>query len=134
MHTPNPRTLLLKDGPLSASDLSVKEFLGSFLWDYSQDETTGDLWGKRSEKGGENNLLSLYLTPTDSFSNKSLFLSKYYMLIYNGTLLCLNSLYYKKKKKKQDLCLLVLPPHHLAYLTCNFLTPFFWYLLIHIVK
>lgn len=100
MHTPNSRTLLFKDGPLSAWDLSVKEVFGSFLSDYSQDETTGDLRAERSEKGGENNLLSLCLTPTDSFSNKSLLLSKYYMLIYSGTSLCLNPAYATKKKKK----------------------------------
>lgn len=100
MHTPNSRTLLLKDGPLSASDLSVKEVLGSFLSDYSQDETTGDLRAECSEKGGANNLLSLWLTPTDSFSNKSLLLSKYCMLIYSGTSLCLNPACATKKEKK----------------------------------
>lgn len=71
MHTPTARALLLKDSPLSVQNLDVKEFFGSFLSDYSQDETTGDLWAERSENGGENNLLSLCLTPIDSFSNKS---------------------------------------------------------------
>lgn len=57
----------------------MKEFIRLFLSENEQYKTTGYLWEEDLETGRLKNLMSLCLTPIDSFKNQSLF-----YLIYAG--------------------------------------------------